>query len=217
MTDLPIYIGGHSLGGADAYEYAYSRIKRGLRVDGIFALAPARPGDDAIGALFRAAPWLDIRGIGNHADPVPGVPPDLQMVNETYEQPWALEPIDEAPAPGADIIFGRHQIALYQRGCEKLPQGDGPILLSQAAHEIARLYDDPTGWNWINPVDGLYWAMIAINGARLMIRRGSTTKYDWFRENFDAFEIDVLGARMSRGFWHGVAPVEQTLDAVLAA
>ena len=39
-----IYIGGHSLGAAEAYEYAYSRVKRGLRVDGVYCLAPPRPG-----------------------------------------------------------------------------------------------------------------------------------------------------------------------------
>jgi hypothetical protein len=140
----------------------------------------------------------------------------MAFLDEDYEQPWPLEAIDETPLPGSDIIFGRHQVCLYEAGCAKLPQGNGPILLGHAAHEIARLYDDPTNWSWINPVDGLYWAMIKINGARLMIRRGSHTRTDWFREDFNAVEIPVLGARMSRGFWMGVAPVQEKLDAALA-
>lgn len=216
MSECPVFIGGHSLGGADAYEYAYSRLVRGLRVDGLFVLAPARPGDAMITARFKATKGLTIRGIANVGDPIPGVPFDMAFLDEDYEQPWPLEEIDETPAPGSDIIFGRHQVRLYERGCAKLPQGNGPILLSQAAHEIARLYDDAANWDWINPVDGLYWAMIKINGARLMIRRGSTTKTDWFREDFNAVEIPILGARMSRGFWMGVGPIEEKLDAALA-
>lgn len=216
MSDTPIFIGGHSLGGADAYEYAYSRMMRGLRVDGIFALAPARPGDAELGKRFKAQ-GVAVRAVANFGDPIPGVPIDMALVDEDYEQPWPFEGIDETPAPCSDIIFGRHQIALYVAGCSKLPQGDGPIALDSAAHEIERLYDDASGWKWINPVDGLYWAMTEINGARLMIRRGSHTRTDWFREDFDAFEITVHGARMSRGFWAGVAPVEDKLDEALAA
>jgi pimeloyl-ACP methyl ester carboxylesterase len=216
MSDSPVFIGGHSLGGADAYEYAFSRLVRGLRVDGIFPLAPARPGNRAITARFRATRGLAIRAIANRGDPIPGIPLDMAFINENYEQPWPLEAIDEAPPAGSDVIFGRHKVALYVAGCAKLPQGDGPIPLSRAAHEIARLYDDPTNWSWINPVDGLYWAMITINGARLMLRRGSQTKTDWFREDFNAVEIPILGARMSRGFWMGVGPVEEKLDAALA-
>lgn len=216
MSEVPVYIGGHSLGGACSYGYAYSRLKRGLRVDGIFALAPARPGDGKIGLIFRTALPSRIRGIGNHGDPVPNVPFDMALANEIYEQPyWPLEEIDEAPAPGADIIFGRHQVALYQRGCKKLPQGIGPISLDRAAFEIARLYDSSTGWNWINPVDGLWWSMIEVNGARLMIKRGSCTLRDWFRDDFDAVEVDYYGARMSRGFVSAIAPISESLDAVL--
>jgi pimeloyl-ACP methyl ester carboxylesterase len=215
MSGVPIYIGGHSLGGADAYAYAYSRLVRGLRVDGIFALAPAQPGDVELGMLFKSKD-IDIRAIANRGDPIPGVPLDMAFIKENYVQPCALEGIDEAPAAGSDIIFGRHQVALYKRGCAKLPQGGGPIILNRAAYEIALLYDNPEGWDWINPVDGLYWAMITINGAKLMIRRGSHTRTDWFREDFNAVEIPVLGARMSRGFWMGVAPVEDKLDAALA-
>jgi len=216
MSETRIYLGGHSLGGADAYEYAYSRLVRGLRVDGIFALAPARPGDGVIGLRFCAAPGLEIRAIANRHDPIPTVPLDIPALGEDYAQPSPLEAIDEAPPPGSDIVFGRHKVALYVSGCRKLPQGEGPIALERAATEIARLYDDPDGWDWINPADGLYWGMIQINGARLMIRRGSTTRKDWFREDFDAVEIGVLGARMSRGFWSGVGPIEPLLDEVLA-
>lgn len=211
-----IYIGGHSLGGAEAYAYAFSRLRRGLPVAGIFALAPARPGDGVIGATFDATPGLTSRAVHNQGDPIPDVPFDMQLVDEVYEQPHPFEMIDEAPAPGSDIIFGRHKIALYQTGCAKLPQGDGPIKLSQAADAIARLYATAEGWDWINPVDGLYWAMTMINGARLMIRRGSQTDIDWFRQDFDALEIPVHGARISRGFWSGVEPIEAALDAALA-
>jgi predicted alpha/beta hydrolase family esterase len=49
-----VFIGGHSLGAARAYEYAYARVVRGLRVDGIFALAPPNPGCAAIGKALAA-------------------------------------------------------------------------------------------------------------------------------------------------------------------
>lgn len=217
MSDAPIYLAGHSLGGANAYLYAASRIARGLRLDGLFCFAPARPGDGKIGALIRSRGDVVIRALGNLKDPVPDVPFDMPLLGDTYEQPrWPLEAIDEAPDPGADIVFGRHRIALYVRGAAKLKQGSGPISLNRAAAEVARLYDDSSGWDWINPIDGLFWAMIQIDGARLLIRRGSHTAADWFKEDFDAVEEPWYGGKASRGFVAGVAPVKAALDKALA-
>jgi hypothetical protein len=34
--------------------------------------------------------------------------------------------------------------------------------------------------------------------------------------DFDAIQIPVLGAQMSRGFWSGVQPVESVMDQQLA-
>ena len=51
---------------------------------------------------------------------------------------------------------------------------------------------------------------------RLMIPRGTQTAWEWFQD-FDAFQIPVLGARMPRGGWSGVAAIEAELDRVLAA
>jgi hypothetical protein len=52
------------------------------------------------------------------------------------------------------------------------------------------------------------------SGAKLMIRRGTASVHDWL-DDFDAIMIPVLGARMSQGFWAGVAPIESALDAQL--
>jgi len=53
------------------------------------------------------------------------------------------------------------------------------------------------------------------SGAKLMIRRGSKTGTDWLAEDLDFTQIDVFGAKVSRGFWKSVASVQNQLDAQL--
>jgi hypothetical protein len=220
VTDAPVFIGGHSLGGARAPAYAYSRIKRGLRVDGIYMLAPPKPGNHTIAqTLFSArARFQQVRSLWNGRDYVPALPIDLELLNEEYLPVWQSDEVYEPPAPGTPIDLDPwHNIALYQAGARKIPDNPGvAIPLAAAADEIARLYDDVTGWDWINPVDGAYWAMkIFPSGAKLMIPRGTKTAREWLQD-FDAVQIDVMGARMARGFWAGVAAVQDALDAQLA-
>lgn len=207
-----VYIAGHSLGAAEAYEYAYSRLKRGLRVDGIYAFAPPQPGDSELAKGLAAVPT--IRALRNRRDPVPALPIDIAWLDEDYVQPRAFEEINEIPSGYG--LFADHSMSLYLTGAQKLHTRGLPAELGEAAVWVSRLYlDDPAGWNWINPVDGLYWAMTVLpSGAKLMIRRGSHTAADWLMD-FNAIQIPVLGARMSRGFWSGVAPVESLLDAQL--
>ena len=103
-------------------------------------------------------------------------------------------------------------------GAKKIPDNPGvAITLGDAADQIALLYNTAIGWDWIQPIDGAYWAMRNMpNGAKLMIARGSVTPLDWLCD-FDAQEIVVQGAKMSRGFWSGIGPYEDALDAALAA
>lgn len=210
-----IYIAGHSLGGGRAWQYAYSRIVRGLRVDGIYCLAPPRPGNHAIGKVLfdNRAKFQAVRGLWNGRDIVPAVPVDLEFLDEEYEQPWRLDEINEGPLSGSIDIDPWHHIELYVAGARKIADNPGvAVTLGDASAEIARLYSDQTGWDWINPVDGSYWALkVMPNGARLMIARGTKTAREWMMD-FDAVQVDVLGARMSRGSWAGVAAVEAELD-----
>ena len=208
-----VYIGGHSLGAAEAYEYAFSRIKRGLRVDGIYCLAPPRPGDSVLASTLLAAVTV-ARALKNRRDVVPSVPVDIAWMNEEYVQPYPFEEINEKPTTIG--LFADHNINLYAAGAQKLKPLGVSVEIGEAATQIARLYIDATGWDWINPVNGRYWAMkIMPSGAKLMIRRGSVAVEDWLMD-FDAIQIPVLGAQVSRGFWSGVQPVESVMDQQLA-
>lgn len=208
-----VYIGGHSLGAAEAFEYAYSRIKRGLRVDGVYCLAPPRPGDSELAKGLVASVKV-ARALRNRRDIVPSVPVDIEALGEEYVQPYPLEMIDEKPTTFG--LFADHNVILYMAGALKLKPMGVAVEIGDAAVQIARLYTDITGWDWINPVNGRYWAMkVMPSGAKLMIRRGSATVHDWL-DDFDAVQISVMGARMSQGFWAGVSPIESEMDTQLA-
>jgi hypothetical protein len=118
--------------------------------------------------------------------------------------------------PTTSGLFADHNIALYAAGAQKLKPLGVPVEIDEAATRIARLYTDATGWDWINPINGRYWAMkIMPSGAKSMIRRGSVTVQDWLDDS-DAIQIPVMGARMSQGFWAGVQPIESVMDQQLA-
>ena len=206
-----VFLGGHSLGAARVLQYAYSRIERGLPVDGVYALAPPNPGNRVIGSGLNG---VFMRSVKNRRDLVTDVPVDIAILGEEYVQPRAFEEINEASDDTGP--FRDHHIALYQAGCKKLVQGTAAIDIGIAVDWVARLYETADGWDWINPIDGQYWSMIIMaNGAKLMIARGSKTPLDWL-DDFDAHQIDVLGACMSAGFWSGIGPIEAMLDAQLA-
>ena len=211
-----VFFAAHSLGAARIWQAAYSRIKRGLRVDGIYAFASPNPGDKAIGQIiFANRANMTIRSLKNRRDIVTDVPVDIVLIGEEFVQPWTFDEINEPS--GETGLFADHHIRLYQAGARKVPDNPAAaITLADAVDEVARLYTDATGWDWINPVDGAYWAMkVMPGGAKLVIPRGSITARDWL-DDFDAAEDVVLGAKMSRGFWRGVAAVEPQLDALLA-
>jgi len=204
-----VFIAGHSLGGARALLYAYNRIQRGLRVDGVYALAPPNPGDRMIGV--KLSPVL-VRSVRNGRDIVPKFPVDLPEFMEEYVQPRQFEATYEQPPVFS--LFAWHHVDLYVAGCAKLPAIPAAIHLTDAAEQIARLYQTNTGWDWINPVDGAWWASTKINGATLLVARGSVSVRDWL-DDFDATQVTVMGARVSQGFWRGVDPYIPLLDAAV--
>ena len=213
MSDAPVFVGGHSLGAARALLYAWSRLKRGKRVDGIYALAPPRPGDNYIGLNLAASPGVIVQSLKNRRDFVTNVPVDMKLINERYEPAWPFTEVDEPGGPG---LFGDHHIDLYQAGARKLPGIDASIQIAAAADQIARLYDDRSEWDWLHDVDGEFCSMkIMPSGARLVIFRGSITALDWL-DDFDARQILIMGARVSEGFWRGVAAVQDLMDAQIA-
>ena len=212
-----VFIAGHSLGGARALLYAWARVRRGLPVTGVYAFAPPNPGEAKIGEdlAYAVARGMVAVSVKNHRDLVCDVPVDVEELDEEYVQPFAFTEISE---PGSLLdpwfLLRDHHKELYQAGVRKLPAIGGAVTLQQAMAEVVQLYDTSEGWDWLNPVDGAWWALRKFtNGARLIIPRGSKTEKDWL-DDFDALQIKVLGARVSAGFWRGI-PLE-LLDEQLA-
>src|ERR1019366_1400307 len=154
--DSPIYIAGHSLGGAETWQYAFSRLKRGLRVDGVYAFASPMPGDNYIGELFAASPGVIFQSVRNNRDPVPGLPINLKTFHERYEQPIKFTEIIEpgAPSENPNLIarwfenhFADHHIDLYIAGVSKLKSIDAPVSIVEAAQACADLYSNTPPWH----------------------------------------------------------------------
>lgn len=223
MASPGIFIVGHSLGAAEASLYAYSRVKRGLPVDGVYVFGCPRPGNSALGSALASVPiWRSIRnacgGFPDY-DLVTVVPFDIEPVLD-YAQPAPFETIAEPPAPDDPwLLFRYHHSQLYQAGCRKLvATGSGTAVeLVEAIDAVQDLYDGTGVWSWTHFVDGEYCA-IRTNaaGARMLVFRGSTTELDWMHD-LDTMQVELHGAKVSRGFWAGVGPQEAELDAALAA
>ncbi len=216
-----VFLAAHSLGAAEVALYALSRVKRGLPVDGLYLFACPRPGDAAVRAGLRPVPL--IRSIKNIGDGVTDVPIDAHVkeCGLAYCDAMPFEHIHQTPSFIdflTDPFFAHHHIFHYQKGVHaNLPAEGGAVGVNEAVDEVARLYETTEGWDWINPVNGLYWACRHFhNGARLMIRRGSKTGKDWLTQDFNFAQTEMYGARVSLGFWSGVGPIEAQLDAVLA-
>lgn len=210
-----MFIGGHSLGASRGVAYAYARVVRGLPVDGIYVFGCPRPGNRVIPNALINTPIF--RSIKNRRDLVTCVPVDLEFLNEEYVDAKKFEETNEAAPPNDRWgPFKDHHIQLYQKGCRTLPAIDGAALsLIDAVDAVADLYEaSSTHWDWLNAEDGRYWGMRDYPDARFLVARGSTTALDWV-DDFDATEIDVLGARISAGFWAGVGPIMDRLDAAL--
>lgn len=213
-----VFVAGHSRGGPGAALYAFSRLQRGLRVDGIYLFEPAMPGNHVIGQVLAQVP---IRfSTWNLRDPVPAMPIDLECLNEEYLQPWPTTELQEQP-PLHDPWgwWADHHMFLCCQGVRKLPGFPGAaISLVDAADMVQRLYDttDPAAWDFLLPKDGAFWSVKSFpGGAKLAIARGTVTPQEWLLD-FDAVQEDVMGARASRGFWYGVVNAQDQLDAALA-
>jgi hypothetical protein len=210
-----VFLAGHSLGAARAILYGWSRLRRGLRVDGIYAFAPPNPGDRFIGETYGLGGFSHIvkRSFKNRRDLVCDVPVDRLTLGEEYVQPWPLEEMNE-PSPGIGP-WSDHYMQLYWQGAHKLPLTGAAIEVAMAADQVANLYRTVEGWTWSNPIDGQVWAMLEMGDrGRLMMARGTQTELDWL-DDFDAIQVKVMGARVSEGFWRGVAAVQDQLDAQL--
>jgi pimeloyl-ACP methyl ester carboxylesterase len=210
-----VFLAGHSLGAARALLYAWSRLRRGLRVDGVYAFAPPNPGDRFIGETYALGGFSHVvkRSFKNRRDLVCDVPVDRLTLGEEYVQPWPLEEMNE-PSPGIGP-WSDHYMQLYWQGAHKLPLTGAAIEPGAAADQVVALYQGLTGWDWCDPTDGQVWALRNLNGAKLMIARGSATELDWL-DDFDALQTTVMGARVSEGFWRGVAAVQDQLDLQLS-
>ena len=219
MSDAPVYVIGHSLGAARALQYAWSRLRRGFRLDGVYAFAPPNPGDGAIGATYALPSFARVVKCSykNRRDLVTDVPVDLPLLGEEYVQPFPFFEMDEAPAPGDSWgIFCDHHIELYRAGARKLPKLGVALEAGDACDIVARLYKSLDGWDWVNPTDGGVCAVTRTPmGANVAVFRGSVTEKDWL-DDFDAWQSEVMGARVSDGFWRGVINNQPALDARLA-
>jgi len=100
-----IFIGGHSLGAARAGQYAWSRVTRGLPVDGVYQCGCPRPGNAILQTALADVPvWRSIK----NAQPSPAhqldhdlvtdVPFNISLLDEAYIQQAPFELIGEVPA-----------------------------------------------------------------------------------------------------------------------
>lgn len=215
---MAVYIGGHSLGAARACLYAYARLKRGLPVDGLYVFGCPNPGNHVIG--LELASLSIFRSVKNRRDLVTDVPVDMELLNEEYVPARVFEECNAVP-PSTDPWgpFRDHHIQLYQSGCRTLPiYPNASLSLVDAVDMVANLYgyDKPKHpRTWLHSEDGRYWGMYLMpNGDKFIVARGSTTELDWL-DDFDALQVDVMNARMSRGFWDGVGPIMGLLDQAL--
>lgn len=210
-----IYIAGHSLGAARAALYTYSRMKRGLPVAGVFLFGSPHPGNRKIGLTLSGARVVSCK---NRRDLVTDVPVDLEFLNEEYVPAAPMVELNEkAPSGDSWGLFADHHSELYLAGARKLPSVDAPVSAGDAAEAIIDLYNSAGSWSWEHKINGQYWCMrTLLNGAKLMVARGSTTGLDWLND-IEALQTDVLGARVSTGFWAGVGPVQDALDSAAAA
>ena len=214
---MTIIITGHSLGADNAVLYAFDRIKRGLPVDALYLFGCAQPGNAAIGDGI--APIPVVRSIQNRVGPHF---PDFDLVTAVpfeapgfdYTQPVPFETISEEPPPGDSWgLFRYHHSELYQRGVRKLLPLDGQIIA--AINFVQQLYDGTGNWETEHFVDGQYWGVQRLEGARVLVFRGSKTALDWHHD-FDFRQVPLHGARVSAGFWAGPAASLAALDAALA-
>lgn len=212
-----VYVTGHSLGGPEAILYAWSRVRRGLPVDGVYVFGCPRPGDAELGVLMSHVPIM--RSIRNACggfpdyDLVTAVPFDIEAFLN-YANCAPFEDIAEPAAPDDPwSLFRYHHSQLYLAGCAKLPPtGSGAnVELMDAIQAVQDLYDGVGPWSWTNFIDGQYCAVRTFDGAKLAAFRGSATTLDWIRD-LDTTQTDLYGAKVSRGFWACPSAVQAALD-----
>jgi pimeloyl-ACP methyl ester carboxylesterase len=209
-----IYLAGHSLGAAHAALAAFSRLKRGLRVDGIYLFGCPQPGDKTIGRVLST---ISVTSLKNRRDPITALPADLELLGEEYVPVAPFLSVDQSPPPIDPWgLFADHHSELYAAAALQLPATPALVSISDAAAAVLNLYYETGLWSWTHFIDGQYWAVRSFpDGAKLAVARGSTTNLDWLQD-LDFNQTTMHGARVSQGFWAGVAPVEAELDQVLA-
>ena len=182
-----VYITGHSLGAAEAVLVAWSRVRRGLPVDGVYVFGCPRPGNSELGVLLSHVPvYRSIRNqIGGFPDYdlVTAVPFDVEAMLD-YAQPAPFEAIAERPPPNDPLgPFQYHHSYLYAQGCAKLPPTGYSVELTDSIGAVQDLYNGTGTWSWTNFVDGQYCAVRMFqSGDKLAVFRGSVTETDWIRD-----------------------------------
>lgn len=206
-----IYIAGHSLGAARAALYAFSRIKRGLPVDGVFLFGCPRPGDAVIRDTLAGVP---VRSVKNGDDPITDVPLDVELLDLEYLNVRPFEHVSEPYTPNLQDWgpFNAHHIELYQEGCKALPDNGTLLGAVQAVYDLYNLLGD---WKMTHQENGRYWGERKVGNDRFLVARGSTTAYDWV-EDFRFAQQPVYGAQVSEGFWDGVGPIMELLDGAIS-
>lgn len=202
-----IYIAGHSLGAARAALYAFSRLKRGLPVDGVFLFGCPRPGDSAIRDALATIP---VRSVKNSGDPVTDVPLDVELLDLEYLDVRQFEQVNQPYTPNLEDWgpFNPHHIELYQEGCKTLPDNGTLLVAVQAVYDLYNLLGT---WGMTHQENGRYWGSRRVGNDLFLVARGSTTAYDWV-EDFRFAQQEVYGAQVSEGFWDGVGPIMGLLD-----
>jgi len=217
MSDSPVFITGHSLGAARAALYAWSRLRRGLRVDGVYLFGCPHPGDRFVAETYGLGGLVDKvkkLSLWNRRDPFPALPIDLEFLGEEYVPAFEHEECNEEPLPLDPWgPFADHHSELYDAAAKRWPKiADAAAQPADASGLVLRLYRTSDGWDWVNPVEHAWCAVQQLpSGAKMGVWRGTADEKDWL-DDFDFSQIGVMGARVSEGFWKGVALAGDMMD-----
>lgn len=113
-----LWLAGHSLGGSRALLLGGLLAAAGTPPAGIVALAPAKPGYQALAVVLDK---VKIDGFHNRLDPVPDLPETGAWV-----QPRTLAHLNVVPPSGKFWLIDDHAVDLYVKGVAAIVKADAP-------------------------------------------------------------------------------------------
>lgn len=205
----PIWLGGHSLGAAEAADEAALLTLAGRPPSRVVLAGEPKEGGEQLRSVLHTIPdtaWhsykngdpaADILHL-NH-DIVTDAPPFADYLHRDD----ALRLITARPSSQhySDLgAFAWHHVSLYEAAC---PAEDRDVM-----EWVAKIYDRTRDgeWDFVGPVGPVFMGYKRLPEADLFINRGSITFQDWVRDLFAVrlpLDHDDLGP-IHAGFFDGV-------------